>query len=155
MEKTITIKNSEITFSIWDLGGQREFISMLPLVCNDAVATLFMFDLSNKSSLASVKEWYRQVRGMNRNSFAFLIGKIPCYFSFLFFFKKILYFFKNSQSLFYCCEEDVFFFFKKVCTDLRIKHEMVPLFFFFSDRNTTKVQNMIYLLNYQKKSKPI
>ena len=93
MEKTITIKNSEITFSIWDLGGQREFISMLPLVCNDAVATLFMFDLSNKSSLASVKEWYRQVRGMNRNSFAFLIGKIPCYFFFLFFFKKILYFF--------------------------------------------------------------
>jgi len=74
MEKSITIKNTEITFSIWDLGGQREFISMLPLVCNDAVATLFMFDLSNKASLSSVKDWYRQVRGMNRNSFAFLIG---------------------------------------------------------------------------------
>ena len=74
MEKSITLKNTEITFSIWDLGGQREFISMLPLVCNDAVATLFMFDLSNKASLTSVKEWYRQVRGMNRNSFAFLVG---------------------------------------------------------------------------------
>jgi len=74
MEKSITIKNTEITFSIWDLGGQREFISMLPLVCNDAVATLFMFDLSHKKTLSSCKEWYRQVRGMNRNSFAFLIG---------------------------------------------------------------------------------
>jgi GTP-binding protein of the ras superfamily involved in termination of M-phase len=74
MEKSITIKNTEITFSIWDLGGQREFISMLPLVCNDAVATLFMFDLSNKQSLKNVKEWYRQVRGMNKNSFAFLVG---------------------------------------------------------------------------------
>lgn len=39
---------------------------MLPLVCNDAVAILFMFDLSRKSSLASIKEWYRQVRGLNR-----------------------------------------------------------------------------------------
>ncbi|CAB1111173.1 unnamed protein product [Ectocarpus sp. CCAP 1310/34] len=64
MEKTITLRNTEITFSIWDLGGQREFLSMLPLVCNDAVAIFFMFDLSRKSTLNSVKEWYRQVRYM-------------------------------------------------------------------------------------------
>lgn len=74
MEKTITLRNTEITFSIWDLGGQREFISMLPLVCNDAVAMLFMFDLSRKSTLNSVKEWYRQVRGLNKNAFPFLVG---------------------------------------------------------------------------------
>ena len=43
MEKTIRIKKTNITFSIWDLGGQREFISMLPLVCNDAVAILCGF----------------------------------------------------------------------------------------------------------------
>jgi len=46
--------------------GQREFVNMLPLVCNDAVAILFMFDLSRKSTLNSVKEWYRQARGFNR-----------------------------------------------------------------------------------------
>ena len=51
MERTIMLQSAEITFSIWDLGGQREFISMLPLVCNDAVAVLFMFDLSRKSTL--------------------------------------------------------------------------------------------------------
>ena len=66
MEKTITVRNTEITFSIWDLGGQREFISMLPLVCNDAVTTLFMFDLSRKLTLLSIKQWYRQARGLNR-----------------------------------------------------------------------------------------
>ncbi|ETW01970.1 septum-promoting GTP-binding protein 1, variant [Aphanomyces invadans] len=66
MEKTITLRNTEITFSIWDLGGHREFISMLPLVCNDAVAVLFMFDLSRKATLTSVKEWYRQVRAINK-----------------------------------------------------------------------------------------
>jgi Gtp-binding protein of the ras superfamily involved in termination of M-phase len=68
MEKTITLRNTEITFSIWDLGGQREFISMLPLVCNDAVTIFLMFDLSRKSTLLSIKEWYRQARGLNRVS---------------------------------------------------------------------------------------
>eukprot|EP00736_Rhodelphis_marinus_P008573 Rmarinus@m.2946 len=66
MEKTVSIRSHDITFCIWDLGGQPEFQSMLPLVCNDAVAVLFMFDLSRKSTLNSVKEWYRQARQFNK-----------------------------------------------------------------------------------------
>lgn len=66
MEKCVSIRNTEIVFSIWDLGGQREFVNMLPLVCNDAIAILFMFDLSRKSTLNSIKEWYRQARGFNK-----------------------------------------------------------------------------------------
>jgi len=57
---------------IWDLGGQREFVSMLPLVCNDAVAILFMFDLTRKTTLNSVKEWYRQARGFNKVSLCYI-----------------------------------------------------------------------------------
>mmetsp|Transcript_21116 Transcript_21116/g.61632 ORF Transcript_21116/g.61632 Transcript_21116/m.61632 type:complete len:209 (-) Transcript_21116:438-1064(-) len=74
MEKSIMLRNTEVTFSIWDLGGQREFLSMLPLVCNDASAVFFMFDLSRKSTLVSIKEWYRQARGLNRKAVAFLVG---------------------------------------------------------------------------------
>ncbi len=74
MEKTISIRNTEITFSIWDLGGQREFVNMLPLVCNDAVAILFIFDLTRKSTLNSIKEWYRQGRGFNKTAIPFLVG---------------------------------------------------------------------------------
>jgi len=57
---------------IWDLGGQRELVSMLPLVCNDAVAILFMFDLTRKTTLNSVKEWYRQARGFNKVSLCYV-----------------------------------------------------------------------------------
>ena len=74
MEKTISVRRTTITFSIWDLGGQREFVNMLPLVCNDAVAILFMFDLTRKSTLNSIKEWYRQARGFNKTAIPFLIG---------------------------------------------------------------------------------
>lgn len=74
MEKVVRIKNTEITFSIWDLGGQREFVNMLPLVSNEAVAILFMFDLTRKSTLNSIKEWYRQARGFNKTAIPFLVG---------------------------------------------------------------------------------
>ncbi|CAO3589143.1 unnamed protein product [Absidia cylindrospora] len=74
MDKTVLIRNTEITFSIWDLGGQKEFVSMLPLVCNDAIAILFTFDLTRKSTLNNVKEWYRQGRGLNKSAIPLLVG---------------------------------------------------------------------------------
>eukprot|EP00164_Ancoracysta_twista_P000207 GFYU01000299.1.p1 GENE.GFYU01000299.1~~GFYU01000299.1.p1 ORF type:complete len:205 (+),score=54.69 GFYU01000299.1:125-739(+) len=74
MEKNITLRNTEITFSIWDLGGQKEFQNMLPLVCNDAVCILFMFDLSRKGTLSSIKDWYRQARNLNKSAVPVLVG---------------------------------------------------------------------------------
>lgn len=74
LEKSVNIRNTQITFSIWDLGGQREFINMLPLVCNDAAALVFMFDLTRKSTLNSVRNWYRQARGFNRTAVPLLVG---------------------------------------------------------------------------------
>lgn len=51
---------------------------MLPLVCNDAVAILFMFDLSRKSTLNSMKEWYRQARGFNKTAIPLLVSTTWC-----------------------------------------------------------------------------
>eukprot|EP01006_Ploeotia_vitrea_P036832 TRINITY_DN66061_c7_g8_i3.p1 TRINITY_DN66061_c7_g8~~TRINITY_DN66061_c7_g8_i3.p1 ORF type:complete len:201 (-),score=104.04 TRINITY_DN66061_c7_g8_i3:615-1217(-) len=81
MEKTIALRKTDITFSIWDLGGQAEYLHMLPLVCNDAVALLFMFDLSRKSTLTSIKSWYKQARLLNKTATPFLIGTKYDYFA--------------------------------------------------------------------------
>lgn len=56
----------QVSMSIWDLGGDRSYVSMMPMVCIDAAAMLFMFDLTQRSSLTGVREWYRQVRGLNK-----------------------------------------------------------------------------------------
>ncbi|TKA52501.1 Septum-promoting GTP-binding protein 1 [Rhodotorula sp. CCFEE 5036] len=56
-QKTISLRNTQITFSVWDL-----------------VAILFMFDLTRKSTLNSIKEWYRQARGFNKTAIPFLVG---------------------------------------------------------------------------------
>lgn len=74
MQKTIILKSSEITFTLWDLGGQQEYLHMMPLVCNDAIAILFMFDLTRKSTLTSIKQWYKQARLLNKTAIPFLIG---------------------------------------------------------------------------------
>ncbi|GMM51600.1 Ras family GTPase [Starmerella bacillaris] len=74
LEKTIAIRSTELTFSIWDLGGQREFINMLPIVSNEAAAIIFMFDLTRKATLNSVRNWYRQARGFNKTAVPLLVG---------------------------------------------------------------------------------
>lgn len=74
MEKTISTPSAEVTMSIWDLGGDRSYVSMMPMVCVDAVAVVFMFDLTNSASLTNIKEWYKQVRRLNKNALPFLVG---------------------------------------------------------------------------------
>ncbi|OMJ27874.1 Septum-promoting GTP-binding protein 1 [Smittium culicis] len=74
MEKTIMLRSTKVTFSIWDLGGELEFVNMLPIVCDNATALLFMFDLTRKSTLNSIRQWYNQARGFNSSAIAILIG---------------------------------------------------------------------------------
>jgi GTP-binding protein of the ras superfamily involved in termination of M-phase len=74
MEKVIEMPKGDIMFSIWDLGGQREYQHMLPIVCNEANVLLFMFDLTRKATLTSVKQWYQSARKNNKTAIPFLIG---------------------------------------------------------------------------------
>lgn len=74
LEKQLNVKNYDINLMIWDLGGQKQFMSMMDLVCNDALALFFMFDLSRKVTLSSIKEWYIQSRKHNKKAAPFLIG---------------------------------------------------------------------------------
>merc|ERR1719431_693804 len=59
MEKNIQLRNVTVTFSVWDLGGQKEYLQLMPLVCNDARIFLFVFDLTCKQSLLLIRDWYR------------------------------------------------------------------------------------------------
>lgn len=74
MEKTVKLRNVNITFSLWDLGGQDEYLTLMPLACSDAKVILFVFDLCRKSSLISIKQWYRNARKENKYAIPFLIG---------------------------------------------------------------------------------
>jgi len=74
MEKTIKLRNVTVTLNIWDLGGQKEYLKLMPLVCKDARALLFVFDLTRKKSLSQIREWYREARKENKEAHPFLVG---------------------------------------------------------------------------------
>lgn len=74
MDKVIDLREQEVTFSIWDIGGHRDFASMLPMVCNDAAVVLFVFDLSRRSTLDNVRTWYTQARSHNKSAIPILVG---------------------------------------------------------------------------------
>jgi Gtp-binding protein of the ras superfamily involved in termination of M-phase len=73
MEKTIQVNSkTKATLSLWDLGGSFE--ALLPIVVNSAVAVVFLFDLTRKESLDSVKKWFKDCRALNKTSIPFLCG---------------------------------------------------------------------------------
>lgn len=77
-EKVLRVQNASIAFSIWDLGGGGavgdQCSSMLPMVCRDAAAILIMFDLTRRSTLLSVKEWFLRAKGCNKTAIPVIIG---------------------------------------------------------------------------------
>ena len=58
--------------SLWDLGGS--FQALLPIVVESAVAVVFMFDVTRRESLESIKQWFKDVRALNRTAMPFLVG---------------------------------------------------------------------------------
>lgn len=74
MDKTLLVQGARITFSIWDVGGDSNSLDHVPLACKDAVAILFMFDLTSRCTLNSVTEWYNQARKWNQTAIPILIG---------------------------------------------------------------------------------
>ncbi|KAL3688247.1 hypothetical protein R1sor_014556 [Riccia sorocarpa] len=74
MEKIFRVQNANIALSICDIGGHRQFSSMMPLVCKDSDAILLTFDLTRRSTLYSVKQWFVQVRNCNKSAIIILVG---------------------------------------------------------------------------------
>lgn len=73
-EKTVHLKNVDITISIWDCGGQKEFITLMPLQLVDAQAVFFCFDLTDQSSLFAVRRWWKEAKKEQQLFIPFLIG---------------------------------------------------------------------------------
>jgi small GTP-binding protein len=55
--KYIDIENIKVVLQIWDFGGEEGFKFLLPMYSKGSSGGIFMFDLSNKSSLDRIEEW--------------------------------------------------------------------------------------------------
>ena len=81
LERQITVKNTPVNIVIWDIGGQKSFMDMLPVCCDGAHVMIFMFDLSNFASLTALRDWYKSAYDCNPGARVFLVGnKFDLYF---------------------------------------------------------------------------
>ncbi|KAK4420748.1 Septum-promoting GTP-binding protein 1 [Sesamum alatum] len=74
MDKTVCVQGARIAFRMWDVGGEQRSFDQVPIACKDAVAILFMFDLTSRCTLTSVVEWYSEARKWNQTAIPILVG---------------------------------------------------------------------------------
>jgi GTP-binding protein of the ras superfamily involved in termination of M-phase len=81
LERQVSVKNTAVNMVIWDIGGQKNFMDMLPVCCDGAHAMVFMFDLTALSSLTALRDWYKAAWDCNKTARVFLVGnKFDKYF---------------------------------------------------------------------------
>ena len=74
LKRKILLSDREILLSLGELGGQDQYQERIGELCSEAVACLFLFDLTRTSSLTSIKELYRKVIAANTQLHPFLVG---------------------------------------------------------------------------------
>ncbi len=69
MVKRLNIDGNPIDLQIWDFGGEDRFRFILPAYCMGAHGAIFMYDITNPTSLYHIDDWMLVLRSQN--------GKFP------------------------------------------------------------------------------
>jgi len=62
MVKRLVVDGNPIDLQIWDFGGEDRFRFLLPSYCRGAHGAIFMYDMTNPTSLCHVNEWMQLLR---------------------------------------------------------------------------------------------
>lgn len=73
MVKRLNINDNPIDLQIWDFGGEDRFRFILPAYCTGAHGAIFMYDVTNPSSLYHLNDWLSVLRNKN-GKFPIIIG---------------------------------------------------------------------------------
>ena len=60
--KSIEIEGKKVKLQIWDFGGEERFRFLLPTYVRGATGCIFMYDITNYSSIAHIDDWLMVLR---------------------------------------------------------------------------------------------
>jgi small GTP-binding protein len=60
--KSLVVDESKVKLQIWDFGGEERFRFLLPTYVRGAKGGLFMYDITNYSSIAHIDDWLTVIR---------------------------------------------------------------------------------------------
>lgn len=72
--KFIELENGKITLQIWDFGGHKNFMFLIPSYSRGTSGAVFMFDLTKHKSLENLKDWLVEFSKVSRNIPLILVG---------------------------------------------------------------------------------
>jgi small GTP-binding protein len=72
--KFIDVPNGKITLQIWDFGGHKNFMFLIPSYSRGSSGAIFMFDLTNERSLQNLHNWLLEFQKISRNIPFILVG---------------------------------------------------------------------------------
>ena len=74
MEHSVQLKNCIANLVIYDIPSPRIMSKWIPDAMKDSKAVIFLFDITRKSSLMSIKRWYKDCRKHNKSFIPILVG---------------------------------------------------------------------------------
>ncbi|MHA2394206.1 MAG: Rab family GTPase [Promethearchaeota archaeon] len=72
--KFMEVENGKITIQIWDFGGQKNFMFLIPSYAMGSSGAIFMFDLTNSKSFQNLNNWLIEFRKVSRSIPIILVG---------------------------------------------------------------------------------
>lgn len=60
--KSLTVNEQKVKLQIWDFGGEERFRFLLPTYVRGARGGLFLYDITNFSSIAHIDDWLSVIR---------------------------------------------------------------------------------------------
>jgi len=60
--KSLVVHENKVKLQIWDFGGEERFRFLLPTYVRGARGGLFMYDITNYSSIAHIDDWLAVIR---------------------------------------------------------------------------------------------
>lgn len=71
--KSLDVGEKKVKLQIWDFGGEERFRFLLPTYVKGASGGLFMYDITNYSSLAHIDDWLTTIKKETESLFPIVV----------------------------------------------------------------------------------
>jgi small GTP-binding protein len=72
--KFMKVKNGNVRLQIWDFGGHKNFMFLIPSYARGSSGAIFMFDLTRLKSLENLNSWLIEFKKISGNIPLILVG---------------------------------------------------------------------------------
>ncbi|MFX1257192.1 MAG: Rab family GTPase [Promethearchaeota archaeon] len=71
--KSLIVDEKKVKLQIWDFGGEERFRFLLPTYVKGACGGIFMYDITNYSSLVHIDDWLEVIKKKNKIEFPIIV----------------------------------------------------------------------------------